>query len=539
MGCVRCGRRGATLRAVVAVVLFRIASSGTAPRVVVRSGSTAVEFASIEAAIDELRRTRSSSSVVVEINGTHYLQQPPLALGGLEDVTLRGGHEAVVSAGSRLDDDCWIEQAANVWSCALPEAHVSFRTLMVGGKRASRARTPDARDDPAAPEQYFYANQTSFVRDDLWALTLATSTAEPVHDSFRSSAMVWPHSGWNNFEATLQLASNATLDWLELHGVSTTTSTWFELSCPAEADKNCTGYDGKLAPGARLYAYGSRAFLTDGDEWARDGDVLYLYSSMGAPRQVVVPRATTVIAVESSKEVVIESVTFSDTDARYLGFQNGFSVDAESIGIPTDAALHVSGSSGVKIENCVFSELGGGGVTATLLHNTMGASASVDQVQIICSNVERAVPRTPRGSRDVKHCDRDGLTDVISRAEQDVKAFYDAAWAACAEAADDLLRETAALQAEFPGEKPPRCALPQGATVEALVTLASERAEAMHAALEQPVKESGGAYFQGPRKGTLRIKEKAEADYGGDVARVVDVERATGVYGTANDFNAA
>ncbi|KAH8044244.1 hypothetical protein JL720_17138 [Aureococcus anophagefferens] len=43
----------------------------------------------------------------------------------------------------------------------------------------------------------------------------------------------------------------------------------------------------------------------------------------------------------------------------------------------------------------------------------------------------------------------------------------------------------------------------------------------------------------GPRKGTLRIKEKAEADYGGDVARVVDVERATGVYGTANDFNAA
>ena len=102
----------------------------------------------------------------------------------------------------------------------------------------------------------------------------------------------------------------------------------------------------------------------------------------------------------------------------------------------------------------------------------MGASASVDQVQIICSNVERAVPRTPGGSRDVEHCDRDGLTDVISRAEQDIKAFYDAAWAACM--ADDLLRETAALQAEFPGEQPPRCALPEGAPVEALVALASE-----------------------------------------------------------------
>ena len=168
----------------------------------------------------------------------------------------------------------------------------------------------------------------------------------------------------------------------------------------------------------------------------------------------------------------------------------------------------------------------------------MGASASVDQVQIICSNVERAVPRTPGGSRDVEHCDRDGLTDVISRAEQDIKAFYDAAWESCV--ADDLLAATAAFQADFPGAKPPpRCALPEGATVDELEELASERAEAMHAALEQPVKESGGAYFQGPRKGTLRIKEKAEADYGGDVARVVDVERATGVYGTADEFNAA
>ena len=102
---------------------------------------------------------------------------------------------------------------------------------------------------------------------------------------------------------------------------------------------------------------------------------------------------------------------------------------------------------------------------------SMGASASVDQMQVICSDVERAVPRTPRGSRDVKHCDRDGLTDVISRAEQDIKAFYDAAWESCV--ADDLLAATAAFQADFPGAKPPpRCALPEGATVEALVALA-------------------------------------------------------------------
>lgn len=167
----------------------------------------------------------------------------------------------------------------------------------------------------------------------------------------------------------------------------------------------------------------------------------------------------------------------------------------------------------------------------------MGASASIDQVQIICSNVERAVPRTPAGDSDVKNCDRTKLQEEISRAEGNVKAFYEAAWATCV--ADDLLLATAELQDEFSPADPPRCALPEGATVEALVALASEHAEAMHAALERPVKESGGAYYQGPRKGTLRIKEKAEADYEGDVRRVVDVERATGVYDTANDFNAA
>ena len=80
----------------------------------------------------------------------------------------------------------------------------------------------------------------------------------------------------------------------------------------------------------------------------------------------------------------------------------------------------------------------------------MGASASIDQVQIICSNVEQAVPRTPAGDRDIKNCDRTKLREEISRAGQDVKAFYDAAWAACV--ADDLLLATAELQevAVFP-----------------------------------------------------------------------------------------
>ena len=78
----------------------------------------------------------------------------------------------------------------------------------------------------------------------------------------------------------------------------------------------------------------------------------------------------------------------------------------------------------------------------------MGAAASVDTVQAYYSEVERVVPRTPRGSRDLKRCDRDGLKEVICRATPFVKQLYDDAWTTYA-AADDLRETTAALEATF------------------------------------------------------------------------------------------
>ena len=112
----------------------------------------------------------------------------------------------------------------------------------------------------------------------------------------------------------------------------------------------------------------------------------------------------------------------------------------------------------------------------------MGAAASVDTVQAYYSEVERVVPRTPRGSRDLKRCDRDGLKEVICRATPFVKQLYDDAWTTYA-AADDLREAAAAREATFSPEEPPRCALPEGASVEALVGLASEHAAALHAAI--------------------------------------------------------
>ena len=49
--------------------------------------------------------------------------------------------------------------------------------------------------------------------------------------------------------------------------------------------------------------------------------------------------------------------------------------------------------------------------------------------------------------------------------------------------------------------------------------------------------KGGGAYHPGPQKKAQRIGEKARSDYDGDVARVIDVERATGVFDSLDTLN--
>ena len=157
---------------------------------------------------------------------------------------------------------------------------------------------------------------------------------------------------------------------------------------------------------------------------------------------------------------------------------------------------------------------------------------------------ERVVPRTPRGTLDVEHCDREEVRDAVAHANANVAKRYDEAFDAyalrdgAALPVADKFRETCAkLTAQFSPTQPPRCALPPDSDVELLIKLASENGAKLHEVLRQPVLEGGGAYNPGPRKKAQRIGEKARSDYGGDVARVVDVERATGVFDSLDALN--
>ena len=176
----------------------------------------------------------------------------------------------------------------------------------------------------------------------------------------------------------------------------------------------------------------------------------------------------------------------------------------------------------------------------------MGAGASFIDIEELTGALEkdfaRVISRTPRGSLDVASCDRSRVRQVVDGANERIKERYVAGWhsytAKKGAAVDELRDACAALVAAF-HEAEPRCALSATANASALVEMASRHGAALHAALEGLVTKAGGEYVHGPTKKVERIKEKAANDYDNDVARVVDVERATGLFDSLEALNAA
>ena len=153
---------------------------------------------------------------------------------------------------------------------------------------------------------------------------------------------------------------------------------------------------------------------------------------------------------------------------------------------------------------------------------------------------ERVVPQ-----KDGRYAPEDGnlqdIKEVISRASPIVNQYYHDAWTKCQENGDvdGFLTMSAALAADFTPAEPPRCALPEDSSVDALIDLASRHGGAMLESLAHVVQATGGEYERGPRKKPHRILQKAQDDYGNDLARVVDVERATGIFDSADDLSEA
>ena len=138
------------------------------------------------------------------------------------------------------------------------------------------------------------------------------------------------------------------------------------MDCALPAGSACDDWDGNLDQGSRLYVYGAADALDEVGEWSWDeaSDVVSIFSS-SRPDTVVVPTLSTLLEIGVGADgVEVAGVTFADCDYDSYGFQ--LSPDASGgrwePGIPHDAALRVHGAHDVVVRDCVFSNLGGGGV---------------------------------------------------------------------------------------------------------------------------------------------------------------------------------
>jgi hypothetical protein len=158
------------------------------------------------------------------------------------------------------------------------------------------------------------------------------------------------------------------------------------------------------------------------------------------------------------------------------------------------------------------------------------------------------IPKTPQGSLDVtliKDEERESVQDVLDRGRRLASHGYNVSWGYFLKTvdisqsvynADELLLETRRLAEDFPDvQPPPRCDLPEGASIEQLSSLAYFKGDKLLKPLKAIILKAGGEYKRGPRKKERRIKEKME-EYDGDFARVLDLERATGVFDSVDDL---
>ena len=89
---------------------------------------------------------------------------------------------------------------------------------------------------------------------------------------------------------------------------------------------------------------------------------------------------------------------------------------------------------------------------------------------------ESVVPRTPRGTLDVVHCEREAIRDAVVHANATVAKRYDEAFDAYAlrngatlPVADKFRTTCTTLTTEFSPSRPPRCALPPDSDVNLLI----------------------------------------------------------------------
>lgn len=348
---------GAAAGRAVAAVVIHVAPHGDDAH----DGSAAAPLRSLAAAQRRVAAAQAGDAgpVRVEIAAGEYLLAAPLVFAPADSgrsaeapvIYTAVGGEVVVSGGAplspwRVEGDHWI---ADVPRTTGGERPLSFRDLWVGGRRAVRARTPNAgyfRVESAGPD-----NRTSFVAATSEAQTLAQPTA-----------------------AEVALLHDWSMSRVRLAAIDAATRT-YRMAAPLGANQPQFAIT-NFEPHPRYFLENAQELLDAPGEWFLDeaaGQVHYLPREGETPdtAHAMAPRLEQLLVVRGDAErsvenLVFRGITFSHTRFElppygYVGVQSSWhsrrSAPDDDEGVTMIAAVELDGARRCGFEDCTFERL--------------------------------------------------------------------------------------------------------------------------------------------------------------------------------------
>eukprot|EP00943_MAST-04B_sp_MAST-4B-sp1_P008703 g8703.t1 len=265
-------------------------------------------------------------------------------------------HTVNISTGYEIPEDSFSLVYKNVYECDLKKLKglhlIDFKTLRMGDHLISNARYPNGGWFYVDKNVNVYKGNNTFllgVRNNLLPTSIKKSKLK------NAKIHMFPTLSWINFEASIVEQSNDPL-------------------CPSNYkcflvySKHCTNtsLSCHIRPGNRFYIYSFQEALSN-NEWYLNYKMKKLYISKvgGKPSNVYIPQNDFIFHFQNVNNYKLKNLNFIDVDYTANGFQEGFNILPTSYGMPSDSSIHISYSKEITIVNCLFHQLGSGGIHVT------------------------------------------------------------------------------------------------------------------------------------------------------------------------------
>lgn len=304
--------------------------------------------------VRELRQGGEKGTIRVEFGTGEYFLNEPLKLEAADSglplgptlYTTAPGAKVSFTGGKRIKG--WEKTQGGLWKAQVKEGY--FEQLWINGRRAVRARTPNAVDNrPGAVGGYFNAKSQAATDmfPDLKRPSFEAFVARPadfailkaIPEQERKDVLLTVMQTWTVGQCRIQTLNDGA-NAIRIVGAARYPFVEFE-------------------PNQRWYVENFRAALDAPGEWflSRSGELLYhpLPGEDLTKLEVIAPITEKLLVMDGVQDVSFEGLTFSHTQFLYgpSGHHDGQA--AAGVG----AAIELDRSSRIRFENCEVKHTGG------------------------------------------------------------------------------------------------------------------------------------------------------------------------------------